>query len=114
VIAASTPNDGIFDWSIPTNYSTSSSYFIEVTSVGDPAITDVGDSTFTITDTPPSNSVTVVAPNGGETWVRGDTVTILWNSTGVADVDIDLLRSGSPVLAIATATPSDGAFGGDG
>jgi hypothetical protein len=70
------------------------------------AVTDDSNNFFDVVDTLPA-SVTVTAPNGGENWVRGTTATITWSSFGVTNVDIELLRSGSPGLTIATGTPSD-------
>ena len=109
-IISSTPNDGSFDWTIPGWPAVSSSYFIKITSVSDPALTDESDGLFTITDTPPSNSITIISPNGGENWIRGQLVTIQWNSSDVTNVNIDLERSNAPALNIATSTPSDGTF----
>ncbi|MEK7176583.1 MAG: peptidoglycan-binding protein, partial [Patescibacteria group bacterium] len=40
------------------------------------------------------SSITVLSPNGGETWQTGSTQTIAWNSTGVNKVSIWLCKSG--------------------
>ena len=44
----------------------------------------------------PSDSITVVSPNGGENWLRGGTRTIRWNYTGSSGsfVNITLLKAG--------------------
>ncbi len=60
---------------------------------------------------PPTPSILVQAPNGGESWIRGTTQTMAWNSVlGGAAVNIDLLQGGSPVLNIATGAPNSGSF----
>ncbi len=40
-------------------------------------------------------SITVLSPNGGETWQIGSVQTIKWNSTGVSKVSIWLCKSGT-------------------
>jgi hypothetical protein len=55
--------------------------------------------------------VTVTAPNGGETWVEGSTVTITWTSANVTgNVNIELNRSysGGSWEAVASNTANDG------
>ncbi len=39
-------------------------------------------------------SITVLSPNGGETWQRGQTVVIKWNSTNAPTAMVDLVRPG--------------------
>ncbi|MBI5060244.1 trypsin-like peptidase domain-containing protein [candidate division KSB1 bacterium] len=56
-------------------------------------------------------SITVTAPNGGETWVEGSTVTVTWTSVNVTgNVNIDLNRSysGGTWESIAANTANDG------
>ena len=50
-------------------------------------------------------SLTVVSPNGGETWAPGSTQTIRWSYGGNpgTSVNIDLLSKGKEVLRIASA-----------
>lgn len=56
--------------------------------------------------------ITVRSPNGGETWVRGTTHTLRWNSTGGpgTNVSIKLLKSGGGVETITSNTPNDGSY----
>jgi len=47
-IAASTPSDGSFDWTIPTSLADSSKYKVEVSSLDDRTLRDQSDRSFTI------------------------------------------------------------------
>ncbi|HEX8440639.1 Ig-like domain-containing protein [Archangium sp.] len=60
---------------------------------------------YTVSDT---STITVTAPNGGESWVAGSTRNITWNSSGTPDVDIDLYKGGGFVAAIASGTAASG------
>ncbi len=48
-IAASTPSDGSFDWTVPTSLADGNNYRVEVSSLDDGNITDQSDRRFTIT-----------------------------------------------------------------
>lgn len=60
-------------------------------------------------------AVTVLSPNGGESWFYGQSVPISWTATdplGVPTVDLYLSRSGAggPWTPIALAAPNTGAY----
>ncbi|NOR45545.1 MAG: hypothetical protein GQ534_08185 [Candidatus Delongbacteria bacterium] len=76
VITSSTPSDGSFDYSIPTNLDDGSDFRIKITSLGDDLITDSSDDDFSIE--PPPSYIIVTSPNGGETFQAGTTQTIRW------------------------------------
>ncbi|MFP2898602.1 lamin tail domain-containing protein [Corallococcus sp. 4LFB] len=56
-----------------------------------------------------SSSVTVLSPNGGESWVGGSSHTITWSSSGVTNVKVEYSLNGS---TWTTLTSSTGASGG--
>ncbi|GMU01118.1 hypothetical protein KH5H1_52380 [Corallococcus caeni] len=56
-----------------------------------------------------ASSVTVLSPNGGESWVGGSSHTITWSSSGVTNVKVEYSLDGS---AWTTLTSSTGASGG--
>ncbi|MBI2419437.1 MAG: T9SS type A sorting domain-containing protein, partial [Ignavibacteriales bacterium] len=52
-------------------------------------------------------TITVTAPNGGETWVSGSTKNITWSSSGVANVKIELTTdNGTTWSTISASTPA--------
>ncbi|MEN6560040.1 MAG: Ser-Thr-rich GPI-anchored membrane family protein [Acidobacteriota bacterium] len=56
-------------------------------------------------------TITVTAPNGGESWVAGSSHDITWTSTGLAgDVTIDLYKGGVYAKTLGTAAASAGTF----
>ncbi|MFA6357516.1 MAG: DUF2341 domain-containing protein, partial [Candidatus Omnitrophota bacterium] len=63
VIKPSTPNDGTESWAgLPDDPS--ADVKIRISSIQNPAISDVSDATFTIC----TSGITVISPNGGELW----------------------------------------------
>lgn len=107
-----TPNDGTHTWNIPATYPIAAGYRIEVVSVTNPSIGDSSDADFSIAGTSsPAGTLTVTAPNGGESYLQGATVPITWSSTGSPGTTVDILvRSAGQSYAVATSTPNDGAF----
>ena len=81
-------------------------YKIKITSTTNAAYTDTSDYSFTI----PTPNITIITPNGGETWRRGTTQTIRWNSSGSpgAYVKIELLKPGVANKVIIASTLNDG------
>lgn len=56
-----------------------------------------------------AQSISVVSPNGGETWDIGSLQTITWNSTGVSQVNIEVSEDNGltwSFLSTVNATPS--------
>ncbi len=100
----STPNDGSYVWSITSTRAPGTDYKIRVTSTSNPAYKDTSDNNFTI------GGINVKSPNGGETWIRGTSNMITWNSEGIPgpNVKLELLKNGSAVGTIIPSTPNDG------
>lgn len=107
VIVESTPSDGFFTWAqIPATASTNCKVRITDVADGDPF--DVSNGFFEIA---PEPNVTVLSPNGGETWQVDDEKEITWTSENVANVKIELTTNGGAVWNVLTeSTESDGSF----
>lgn len=73
-------NDGSFNW-IPPTEAKSDSALVRVSAANNQNIFDVSDSVFTI-DT---KTLTLTAPNGGETWFAGSSQMISWTTYGPID-----------------------------
>ncbi|HEX5744630.1 MAG TPA: pre-peptidase C-terminal domain-containing protein [Archangium sp.] len=56
--------------------------------------------------TTPVSSVTVGAPNGGESWVGGSSQSITWTASGVSNVKLEYTLDGSTWNLISASTPA--------
>ncbi|HEY3296355.1 MAG TPA: Ser-Thr-rich GPI-anchored membrane family protein [bacterium] len=87
-IAASTPNSGMFPWTVTTPLSTAAR--LRVQGTVHPLAGDTSNASFTLT----ARQITLTAPNGGETYVAGQTGMIRWTSLNLSgSVDIHLNRN---------------------
>jgi PKD repeat protein len=112
-ISVITANDGSFiSWTIPTQIAPGTDYRVRITSMSDPALTDMSDNNFALETAITPLKINVTSPNGGESWTSGSTPTITWESTGNVgpNVTIELLKSGIVVQNISVITANDGSF----
>jgi hypothetical protein len=74
-------------------------YFVELNALEATAYT------LTVTLPPLSSeaSIEVVSPNGGEEWQEGSANDIVWRSSGVEEVDIEVASGGKPLGYVARA-----------
>jgi hypothetical protein len=108
ILTASTPNDGSFDWTIPSGQESGSDYTVRVRSVDVPALTDESTASFTLTADSPS--ITVTSPNGGESFTTGTVQTITWTDNLAGNVAIVLTQNNLAFLTLVASTESDGSF----
>jgi len=106
-LVSNTPNDGSQTVTVPNTPSTTCRVRVREPD-GTPS--DTSDNNFTISTTPPPPGITVIYPNGGETWTVGETRTVQWTSQGsVGNVNIDLsTNSGSTWTTLVSNTANDG------
>ncbi len=104
VIAASTPNDGIFDWPIPVDFEPGNFYALTIEGVGNPQV-NTGVSCFTI-----KAKITMIAPANAANWEMTTSHLIRWQDNISENVDIKLYKGASFIRSIALNTPSDGSF----
>ena len=107
-IAASTANDGTESWTVPNAVSTQ--VRVRVSSVNEPTVNDASNANFTIAAVPVP-SITVTAPNGGQSLVVGTLQSITWTSANVSgSVMLELsIDGGSNWTPISVSTANDGA-----
>jgi C1A family cysteine protease len=107
-IAASTANDGSYDWALPTSLAAGTDYMVRVTTADAAYSDDSG--LFTVTVTTPA--ITVTAPAGGANWGVGSLHAITWTKAGILDanVRVELLKGGVKALDIAASTANDGSL----
>ena len=108
-VVNSTDNDGSYLWTIPNTPSDMCVVIISDTADFQPA--DISDAVFKIT-TVSTESITLIAPNGGENWLTGSEQEIKWISYDFADpVRIELsIDGGSTYESIIDTTENDGSF----
>ncbi len=109
-IEAFTDNDGSYQW-VPIPDEESENVKVIVTSIDDPLVFDDSDEYFEITSEP-DPQITVVIPNGGETWAIGSSQEITWTSVGLVgfEVRIDYTISDGVPINIISQTDNDGSF----
>ena len=95
-ITSGETNDGSYTWTVP-NEPSSLVQFKIVDGVR-PASSDTSDSNFTIIPLP---TLIITAPNGGETYVLGETMNITWTSQGLS---IGMLKIEYSADGFATAS----------
>ncbi|AKM85041.1 MAG: endonuclease/exonuclease/phosphatase family protein [candidate division Kazan bacterium GW2011_GWA1_50_15] len=73
---------------------------------------DTANVTFSLTVENPGGSVTVLTPDGGESWAIGSSQNITWETTGtVTDVLIEIQRTtGGSWTTIVASTTNDGSY----
>jgi hypothetical protein len=88
-------SSGYRNWKIPSTQTSGSNYKIRITSRSNGSYTDTSDNNFTILGPPPP-SITVVSPNGGDTWMVGSNQRIQWSYSGGLRgfVKVELLKGG--------------------
>ena len=107
MISNSTPSDGSYSWTVPTNLATGDNYQVAIQSVEKGSIYDYSDSNFTIE---PDGVITVKSPNGGDVLKTGDTYYITWDDNIRENVRLELYKDGSFDRTIANSTGSDGSY----
>jgi hypothetical protein len=107
-IAESTENDGAFPWSVAGCESPLDGYSVRVTDIETDAV-DSSDASFSLL--PPTCTIAVQEPDGGESWDAGFSNEILWQSSGCGPtVRIDLFRDGVFCASIADSAENDGRY----
>ena len=109
-IITSTTNNGSHMWTVPDTPSSNCRVKVSDAADGDPF--DTSDSDFTISPTGGSESITVIAPNGGESLEVGSEYEIQWTSSNFSgQVSIEgSIDGGGSFFEIIGSTENDGSF----
>ncbi|MFA5033140.1 MAG: Ser-Thr-rich GPI-anchored membrane family protein [bacterium] len=108
-IISSTANTGTYNWTIPAAQLVGTDYKIKITSASNIAITDQSNANFSIIV--PTTSITVSAPNGGESWLVGSAHNLTWTSSGITgNVNIALYKGGVLNSTIASDVANSGSY----
>ncbi len=106
-IVTNTPSDGFYTWAqVPNTASTNCRIRIKDAVDGTPM--DESNSMFTIS---PEPEITIVSPNGGESWIAGGSSSIKWTSTNIANVKLEYTtNNGAEWVSIVQSIPSVGVY----
>jgi len=109
LIASSTENDGILDWTVSNCEDFETGYSIKITDIETEA-SDTSDAVFEIPE--PPCQIALISPNGGEVWVDGSVVDITWDQTGTCSdlVKLELIRDGDLCRVIDDDVPNTGSY----
>jgi hypothetical protein len=105
-VAAGYSNSGSYAWTVPAE--TSNTCRIRVKSGPSITYSDQSDANFTIS----APSITVTAPNGGDSWIVGTTHAITWQTAGsVPTVRVDYsVDDGAMWVSVAAAISNTGTY----
>ncbi len=113
-LAAGEPNDGAYTWAVQEAPSAAALVRVVAYDPARLAGADTSDATFTVAVDTIGPAVTVLAPNGGETWYVGSDYEIEWEAydeNGVDSVGIYYsTNAGADYMPIATGEPNDSVF----
>lgn len=109
---------GLFPWTIPAAIPAGDHYLIRVSLIANTGvlIQDISDGFFSIVEsgTPPPQIIMVLSPNGGETWNKGETWPITWQtddmSGNVAIILVRVQNNHRRRFVIARNAPNTGSF----
>ena len=95
-----------FIWNINPIGGIGSDYKVSVQSISQPGIKDMSNNNFVISTAATTPKITVLSPNGAETWKRGTTQTVKWNyaNNPCSYVKIMLVKAGVEVGTISAST----------
>jgi len=110
-IVSDTNSSGFYTWIIPNENTAQAKVRVSKVGLGVPF--GISANNFTI-----SNQVvkqlTIISPNGGESWDAGTSHQIKWSGTGVTNVKIEYSTdNGLNWLTLIASTPSTGAYSWD-
>jgi len=89
-IAQNTTNNGIYEWTVSSGHLVNSSYRIKITSKSYTDIYEYSNYFYIY-----KRLLNITLITDGETWNKGDTITITWDSENIGDyVNIDLYKNG--------------------
>ena len=106
-IISSTSSDGSYDWTIPNEPS--SDCLARISDASNVQVSDISDATFSIIEL--AKSLTIISPNGGETWQGVKSKTVSWTGENIDVVAIEYSsNNGSTWTSVISSTPNDGSY----
>ena len=112
-IIADEANDGTYSWVVPDVESTLASIRVEGSDSSSVIDSDESDAVFTITAGVEADSISVISPNGGESYEEEESTIITWSTTGTTITTVNLFYSidgGSNYSTIIAGESNDGSY----
>ena len=109
LLVASAVNDGVHPWTVTG--PTTSAARVRISGTVSVDVVDSSIANFTISSSGGSGTLTVLEPNGGETWVVGTGHTFRWTTSGFSEnvkIQINRMYPGGYWITIISSTPNDG------
>ncbi|MBN2616666.1 MAG: T9SS type A sorting domain-containing protein [Bacteroidales bacterium] len=97
-----------FTWNVPDTIPADSNYRVRITSTADTNVWDQSDTTFTVVAHLPE-SITLVQPNGGETWAVGTSHLVSWYSNITDPVRVELYHKDT-LYAVLDSSNTDNRY----
>ena len=113
VIDSSEPNDGTYAWTVPNTPTTQARVRVTAYDTAGNDAYDISNSNFTITGDVEDPTITVISPNGGESWQPGTVHDILWTASdnvGVDHIALYLMYDGNHYFTIDSYEANDGTY----
>ncbi|MCX6668057.1 MAG: hypothetical protein NTV74_07495 [Euryarchaeota archaeon] len=104
-VTANTYNSGIYEWVVSSDIPSGSSYRIKIVSVSYSNVYDYSDY-FSIS----RRYVKITSPTQGDTWYKGETYAITWNSENAGDYVTIGCEIGNVYNSINSNTLNDGSY----
>ncbi|MGC9342981.1 MAG: aryl-sulfate sulfotransferase [Bacteroidales bacterium] len=97
-------NTNAYEWEIPENIDSACNYYVHIRSLEDSAIQSRSNQTFAINHEECNSEIVadlnIQSPNGGESYLQGDTIMLKWENTLDESVILRLLRGESVELEL--------------
>jgi hypothetical protein len=87
-------------WEVPVGITEANDYIIKVYYHADPSVFGVSANVFSIFDYLPGGTISVLQPNGGETWVKGSSYYISWDNNFDENVKIELVNDATSTTTL--------------
>lgn len=102
---------GSFAWEVCPDLPEGNDYIVDLRTYGCGNSTeDISDAGFAITASAPGPTITLLSPNGGESFVPGSTQSVTWTSTGLEGDAQVFLASPTDTIYIGAAPVAAGSF----
>jgi hypothetical protein len=106
-INPSAPANSVCDWTVPADLAPGADYKIKISNLGNTAINDMSDSTFTIKQ---RSTLDCTAPNGGDYIEKGKEMQITWKSDIAGNLRIDLYKDRMRDTTLAVVAAQSGSY----